>query len=146
MLEAISSVALDIPVVFPVHPRTWNNAVTGGMENLLNNLRAIPPLGYIEMLSLIDGAAVVLTDSGGLQEETTALGVPCVTLREQTERPVTLLQGTNRLVPWPVTAAGLRECVNHAKGVGRRTPGECCPEGWDGHAALRIVEALDLTG
>jgi UDP-N-acetylglucosamine 2-epimerase (non-hydrolysing) len=144
MLEAISSVALDIPVVFPVHPRTWNNAVTGGMENLLNNLRALPPLGYIEMLSLIDGAAVVITDSGGLQEETTALGVPCVTLREQTERPVTLLQGTNRLVPWPVTAAGLRECVNHARGFGRRNPGESCPEGWDGHAALRIVEALGL--
>jgi UDP-N-acetylglucosamine 2-epimerase (non-hydrolysing) len=106
----------------------------------------VEPLGYTEMLSLTDGAAVVLTDSGGLQEETTVLGVPCVTLREQTERPVTLTEGTNRMAPWPLTTGGVLRAFGEALASGRRE-GECGIEGWDGRAAERTADALeDHTG
>ncbi|HEX8244858.1 MAG TPA: UDP-N-acetylglucosamine 2-epimerase (non-hydrolyzing), partial [Longimicrobium sp.] len=101
-LEALAAAAAEMPVVFPVHPRTRRNARAFGLSAQLGRLAVTEPLGYREMLGLVDGAAAVLTDSGGLQEETTALGVPCVTLREQTERPVTLSHGTNRLAPWPL--------------------------------------------
>jgi UDP-N-acetylglucosamine 2-epimerase (non-hydrolysing) len=103
-------------------------------------------LGYLDMLALTDGAAVVATDSGGLQEETTALGVPCVTLREQTERPVTVTVGTNRLAPWPLTAAGVLASVQDALAEGRCEPASKCPEGWDGRAAFRTVRALETFG
>ncbi len=94
------------------------------------------------MLSLVDAAAVAITDSGGVQEETTALGVPCVTLREQTERPVTVTEGTNRLAPWPLTVDGIRASYAEAVAEGRAGVGARSPEGWDGHAAERAVEAL----
>ena len=89
----------DDPVVFPIDPRTRKNADEFGLLGHLDRVAVIEPIGYLEMLSLVDGAAAVITDSGGLQEEATALGVPCLTLREQTERPVTLTHGTNRLAP-----------------------------------------------
>jgi UDP-N-acetylglucosamine 2-epimerase (non-hydrolysing) len=95
------------------------------------------------MLSLSEGAAVVLTDSGGLQEEATVLGVPCVTLRAQTERPSTITVGTNRLAPWPLTSDGIVDACRAAKAAGRRGVGEQVPEGWDGQAAVRVVAALD---
>jgi UDP-N-acetylglucosamine 2-epimerase (non-hydrolysing) len=98
------------------------------------------PLGYREMLSLSAGAGVVLSDSGGLQEETTALGVPCITLREQTERPITISEGTNRLAPWPLSETGVRAAYEEA--VRARPDAFEPPEGWDGRAAERIVEAL----
>jgi UDP-N-acetylglucosamine 2-epimerase (non-hydrolysing) len=110
---------------------------------LLDRLRATEPLGYLEMLGLTDGCSVVLTDSGGLQEETTALGVPCVTLREQTERPVTITHGTNRLAPWPPTTDGIVEAYRDA--VARRDRPAARPEGWDGSAARRVVDALLTT-
>ena len=94
------------------------------------------------MLSLTDGASVVLTDSGGLQEETTVLGVPCVTLREQTERPITLSKGTNRMAPWPVTVDGIVQSFAQASEQGRVPVGARCPEGWDGSASTRIADAL----
>jgi UDP-N-acetylglucosamine 2-epimerase (non-hydrolysing) len=131
-----------MPVVLPIHPRTRKNASAFGLDSLLERIRVVEPLGYTEMLSLSDGAAVVLTDSGGLQEETTALGVPCVTLREQTERPITITEGTNRLAPWPLTAEGVFESFERARAEGRRDRGARAPEGWDGRAAERIVEAL----
>ena len=91
------------------------------------------------------GARLVLTDSGGIQEETTALGVPCVTLREQTERPVTITHGTNRLAPWPLTSAGIVTAYHDAiADAARGTPRQ--PAGWDGHAAERIVTALAEEG
>jgi UDP-N-acetylglucosamine 2-epimerase (non-hydrolysing) len=102
----------------------------------------LEPLGYLEMLGLVDGAALVLTDSGGLQEETTALGVPCVTLREQTERPVTITEGTNRLAPWPLSAEGIEQASLQAWAERRRESGAGAPEGWDGRAAERMVAAL----
>ncbi len=143
VLCALARVARELPVVLPVHPRTRRNAQAFGVEATLEQLRVIEPVGYREMLSLMDGAAVVLTDSGGMQEETTVLGVPCVTLREQTERPVTITEGTNRLAPWPLEEAGVLASFQEARAQGRRGVGERCPEGWDGHAADRIVAALE---
>ncbi len=143
VLDALGRVAREMPVVFPVHPRTRARAEGFGLQERLDRLVLQEPLGYREMVSLTDGAAVVLTDSGGLQEETTALGVPCVTLREQTERPVTLTEGTNRMAPWPLTAHGVFAAARDAAAGGRSAPGAARPEGWDGHAAERIVAALD---
>lgn len=143
VLEALATVAEDMPVVYPIHPRTRARADAFGLGDLLGRLRTVEPLGYTEMLALMDSAAVVLTDSGGMQEETTALGVPCVTLREQTERPITVSEGTNRLAPWPLTVRGVVQAFRAAVAVGRVAPGSRCPEGWDGKAAERIVTALE---
>ena len=142
ILDGLGRVAREMPVVFPVHPRTAASIERFGLGEKLARCRALAPLGYTEMLALTNGAAVVLTDSGGLQEETTALGVPCVTLREQTERPVTIAEGTNRLAPWPLTSEGIHDAFQGARAAGRRPPGEASPEGWDGRAAERIVERL----
>ncbi|HET7231573.1 MAG TPA: UDP-N-acetylglucosamine 2-epimerase (non-hydrolyzing) [Longimicrobium sp.] len=141
VLGALARVAAEMPVIFPVHPRTRRRADEFGLHDALSSLTTTEPLGYREMVALVDGAAVVLTDSGGLQEETTALGVPCVTLREQTERPVTVSEGTNRLVPWPMTEEGVYASFRQAMADGRRDAGRG-PEGWDGHAGERIVSAL----
>ena len=143
VLRALGSIAKEMPVVLPMHPRTRSRAATAGMSELLEPLKIIEPLGYLDMLSLTDGAAVVVTDSGGLQEETTALGVPCVTLREQTERPITIAVGTNRLAPWPLTADGVLASVREAIATGRAAPGSRSPEGWDGKAAYRTVVAME---
>jgi UDP-N-acetylglucosamine 2-epimerase (non-hydrolysing) len=142
VLEALVRVAETMPVVLPLHPRTAKSAAENGLGHLLQRIRTLEPIAYPEMLSLMDGAAVVLTDSGGLQEETTALGVPCVTLREQTERPITITEGTNRLAPWPLTAAGVFAAFEEARAEGRSPIGERCPTGWDGRAAERIVDEL----
>ena len=141
-LTALKQLAEKLPVIFPMHPRTRAAAQRFGYGALLEQFISVPPEGYLDMLSLVDSAGVVVTDSGGLQEETTALGVPCVTIREQTERPVTLTQGTNRLVEWPPTVEGVLATVRSAladtTGRGSPTP----PDGWDGHAAERIVDYL----
>jgi UDP-N-acetylglucosamine 2-epimerase (non-hydrolysing) len=139
-LEGLARVAERMRVVFPIHPRTRRNAEAFGVGALLDRLLTVEPLGYLEMLALNDGAAVVLTDSGGIQEETTALGVPCVTLREQTERPITITEGTNRMAPWPVTPGGVMTAFNDA--ATRATSAPRCPAGWDGRASVRIVDAL----
>ncbi len=143
LLEALVSLSKELSVVFPVHPRTKQKAETFGLGALMEKLHVTEPLGYLEMLSLMDGAALVLTDSGGMQEETTALGVPCVTLREQTERPVTVTHGTNRLTPWPPSVEGVVRSCRDAISTGRAGVGEKCPEGWDGHAATRIVDCIE---
>jgi len=119
------------------------NARAFGLDTQLALLHVIEPVGYREMLSLTDGAATVLTDSGGLQEEATVLGVPCVTLRAQTERPVTVTEGTNRLAPWPLRQEGIVKAARGAIATGRVGVGERVPEGWDGGAAKRIVAALE---
>jgi len=140
ILESLAAVAATLPVVLPLHPRTAASMSQHGLEELLAPLVVTPPLGYLDMLALLDQARVVLTDSGGIQEETTALGVPCITLREQTERPITVTEGTNRLAPWPLTRDGVLEIFQEAMagGAERRAP----PEGWDGAASARIVDAL----
>lgn len=140
VLRALARQATELPVVFPVHPRTRQRIQSWGLGALIEPLVAVDPLGYLDMISLLDGAAVVLTDSGGVQEETTALGVPCVTLREQTERPITVEQGTNRLAPWPLSVEGIAGSVSGALASGSRNGRR--PEGWDGRAASRIIEAV----
>ena len=142
ILLGLGRVAERMPVAFPVHPRTARSIAAHGLAPLVEPLRVLEPLGYREMAGLVDGAAVVLTDSGGLQEETTALGVPCVTLREQTERPVTITEGTNRLAPWPLPPEGILASFQAAAAEPRAAPGSRSPEGWDGRAAERIVSAL----
>ncbi|HET6680187.1 MAG TPA: UDP-N-acetylglucosamine 2-epimerase (non-hydrolyzing) [Gemmatimonadaceae bacterium] len=141
-LDALGRIANAMPVVLPLHPRTRQRVEQFGLQSSLDPLIVREPLGYLEMLALLDGSAVVVTDSGGVQEETCVLGVPCVTLREQTERPVTVTQGTNRLVPWPPTVDGILAAAEAALAVGRFAVGERAPEGWDGRAAERIVAAL----
>ncbi len=136
IFEALGAIARSRPVLFPMHPRTRQNAERFGLLDRLGAVRRLEPVGYREMLGLLDGAALVLTDSGGLQEETTALGVPCLTLRESTERPVTITEGTNTLVP-ERTAAAILAAVE----VGERKRG-CVPALWDGRTAGRIADAL----
>jgi UDP-N-acetylglucosamine 2-epimerase (non-hydrolysing) len=142
ILDALVRVSEELPVVFPMHPRTRRNAEEWNLRPQLERLRVFEPLGYRNMLALTSAAAVALTDSGGIQEETTVLGVPCVTLREQTERPVTVTEGTNQLAAWPLTADGIVSAYREARARGRVAVGSCRIEGWDGGAADRIVDAL----
>ena len=137
LLGAIDAIAADVPVIFPVHPRTQQRLAQAGIR-LRPELRIIPPVGYLDFLCLLSKAALVLTDSGGIQEETTALGVPCLTLRENTERPITISQGTNLLVgtdPAKIVAAAKAGLSGNGK-AGR------IPPLWDGQAAGRIVDIL----
>jgi UDP-N-acetylglucosamine 2-epimerase (non-hydrolysing) len=137
LLGAIDAVAEEIPVIFPVHPRTEQKLAAAGIKTHAN-LKIIPPVGYLDFLCLLSKATMVLTDSGGIQEETTALGVPCLTLRENTERPITISQGTNLLVgtdPGKIVAAAREVLAGNSK-AGR------IPPLWDGQAAARIVEIL----
>ena len=131
---ALGRVARGMPVVFPMHPRTQARLQEDDRV-ALGGVRVLEPLGYHAMLDLLSGARVVITDSGGVQEETTALGVPCLTVRENTERPITVTEGTNRLAPAPNDFARLA-LATRRNGSGRR------PEGWDGHAADRVARAL----
>ena len=140
ILHALIAVAEKLPIVFPVHPRTRAKIVEFGFgERLANSaIRLIDPLGYLDFIRLYSGAKMVLTDSGGLQEETTALGVPCLTLRENTERPITIFEGTNTLC-----GTDVRRIVDAAFDIldsgGKRGR---APELWDGHAAERIAGHL----
>jgi UDP-N-acetylglucosamine 2-epimerase (non-hydrolysing) len=142
ILHGFTAIADRTPVVFPVHPRTRKNLIAFGLADQVSALRSTEPLGYLDMLSLVDGAAACLTDSGGLQGETTVLGVPCVTLRQQTEWSATVERGTNRLAPWPLTTQGILGAFAAAERQGRIAVGTRVPEAWDGHAAERIVTAL----
>jgi len=143
VLEGLSRVAERLPVILPMHPRTRHKADEFGLGSLLERMIITGPLGYRDMLSLVAQSAVVLTDSGGLQEETTSLGVPCVTLRAQTERPITVVQGTNRLTPWPIRSDTLLASFEDAVERGRSGRLPCTIRGWDGSAAERIAIALE---
>lgn len=140
VLGVLAEVATRLPLVFALHPRTRGNIERFGLMDLIDPARMVllPPQGYLEMLGLMSGATVVLTDSGGLQEETTALGVPCLTLRENTERPITVEQGTNILVgrDRETILAAMQDILT---GNGKRGR---VPEYWDGHAAERIAADL----
>jgi UDP-N-acetylglucosamine 2-epimerase (non-hydrolysing) len=140
ILSVLGQLARECDVVFPLHPRTRERVRAFGLESLLAPLKTTDPLGYSTMLGLQDGAALMLTDSGGIQEETTVLGVPCVTVRESTERPITITEGTNRLAQWPLAEASLLDVVRAALADGRSSAR--VPAGWDGHASERIVDAL----
>lgn len=133
LIAALGKVAAECPLVFPVHPRTRSRL--GG--NLPDGIHAVEPLGYLDFLALQADARLVLTDSGGVQEETTVLGIPCLTLRDNTERPITVTEGTNRVVgtnPDDVLAAA-REVFAHPPDIRR-------PALWDGNAGERIASAL----
>jgi UDP-N-acetylglucosamine 2-epimerase (non-hydrolysing) len=140
ILAALAELAREIPVLFPVHPRTAARLSEAGLEAGDPRLRLIEPLRYVEFLALEKRASLVVTDSGGVQEETTYLGVPCLTVRPNTERPVTITAGTNRLVP--AERKALLEAAGEAlrAGTGRRP--QAPPPLWDGRAAARIVERL----
>jgi UDP-N-acetylglucosamine 2-epimerase (non-hydrolysing) len=133
LAAVLSEIAKDREVVFPAHPRTRRRLEDAGLK--IDRVQMLEPVGYLQMLDLVEHAFAVVTDSGGLQEETTALGIPCLTVRPNTERPITITEGTNRLVPNPEDlVALLREVVRPA------TPPR--PEGWDGRAGERIIAAL----
>ena len=142
ILEALGEIAREIPVVFPVHPRTRSRIKESRLSFSSRNLLLLEPMGYLDFLSLEAHASLVLTDSGGVQEETTYLGVPCLTARPNTERPITVSQGTNRLVK-SVKAEMVQAAVEALK-EGRRSgeEGQRALEYWDGRAADRIVNVL----
>ena len=139
-LRTLGEVAQRLPLVFAMHPRTAANVSKFGLEGLIDKRRiaVLPPQGYLEMQGLMAGAALVLTDSGGLQEETTALGVPCLTMRDSTERPITVDEGTNPMVG--TDHAAILQGVDDILG-GRGKRGRV-PELWDGRAAERIAADL----
>ena len=134
VLDQLGSVAREMPVVFPAHPRTRKMMSSIAPDPAIHILE---PLGYLDFLSLEADARAVLTDSGGVQEETTFLGVPCFTLRDNTERPVTIRAGTNRLLG--LDPARIREIPNLLRTTGSRSP---IPDGWDGHAAERVADVV----
>lgn len=135
LIEAVNKIAVELPIVFPAHPRTISQLPAGSLHQ---QVIVIEPLGYLDFLALQDGARLVLTDSGGIQEETTVLGVPCLTLRNNTERPITITEGTNQLVGTdPVRIVHVAQKVL-AEGVAPRRPAL-----WDGKAGARCVEAIE---
>jgi len=142
ILEGLSAIAAERPVVLPLHPRTRSRVEDFGLQAMLDALVVTEPLGYHDMLGLMDGSSGVFTDSGGIQEETTVLGVPCVTLRASTERPITVEEGTNTMVEWPPTRENVVSAFTAVVDAPRREVGEVAPDGWDGKAAHRIVDAL----
>jgi UDP-N-acetylglucosamine 2-epimerase (non-hydrolysing) len=147
-LCAVATIAAEIPIIFPVHPRTAVRARDLKIPNMFawtrnapvaeNGIWTLDPVSYIEFLCLMDGASIVITDSGGIQEETTYLGVPCLTYRDNTERPVTVSAGSNRLV-----GTNPSDLIREARSVlgSPRSPRQVPPL-WDGHAAERIVEVI----
>ncbi len=142
IITAFEEIQKDMKLVFPVHPRTRSNIRASTLEKrveAMNNLLLLEPVGYLDFLCLMSNAAIVLTDSGGIQEETTVLGVPCMTLRDNTERPVTITEGTNRLVK--VTADSIVK--NYREIMSRRDSYKSrVPELWDGKAAERIAKVI----
>ena len=140
LLAILRAVGRRLPLVWPMHPRTRANIDRLGLAERLSGIRmaCLPPQGYLEMVGLLSRARLALTDSGGVQEETTALGVPCLTMRPNTERPITVEQGTNTLVPRDAAAVlRLVDDIIVTGGKRGRTP-----ELWDGHAAGRIASHL----
>ena len=144
LLDVLAELSTDLPVVFPLHPRTRASMGDGRAVSRLwgprNGLLLVDPLGYLEFLGLMTCAAAVITDSGGVQEETTALGVPCVTVRTTTERPITIVEGTNRMVD-PADPAAILSTARAAVAEGVRVPPPRL-ELWDGCAGERVVQAL----
>jgi UDP-N-acetylglucosamine 2-epimerase (non-hydrolysing) len=139
IVSALNEIGAECPLVFPVHPRTRTVLERAGIEVRGAGMRLVDPVGYLDFMKLMQYSRVVLTDSGGIQEETTALGIPCLTIRENTERPVTVTEGTNRLVGTDPAriAAEARDVLRQGVAKAR------IPELWDGKAAERIAQVID---
>jgi UDP-N-acetylglucosamine 2-epimerase (non-hydrolysing) len=155
IIEGMEDLRANYPIIFPAHPRTQKRIREFGLERYFvsgdegdgrptppsqvfpHGIRIIPPLGYLDFLCLMKHAKLVVTDSGGVQEETTCLGVPCVTVRENTERPITVDAGTNVIAG--VRKEGIREAIKLQENAARKI---AAPEKWDGHTAERIVEII----
>jgi UDP-N-acetylglucosamine 2-epimerase (non-hydrolysing) len=138
LVEALIRVQRRLPLIFPVHPRTARRLAAAGLRGRLESagVKLIEPASYIRFMSLVTEAAAVITDSGGVQEETTYLGIPCLTLRENTERPITIEEGTNRLVRADTLAGELDRALSETTGGAAR------PEYWDGKAGQRCLQDL----
>jgi UDP-N-acetylglucosamine 2-epimerase (non-hydrolysing) len=136
LVDALCAVQARLPLVFPLHPRTAQRLGDLRLRLETAGVRLIDPLSYVRFMSLVVGAAAAITDSGGIQEETTYLGIPCLTLRENTERPITVTEGTNRLVRAEELEMRVGEALAAPRTARRR------PELWDGHTAARCVDDL----
>jgi UDP-N-acetylglucosamine 2-epimerase (non-hydrolysing) len=143
IIDALEEVARRLPIVFPAHPRTRKMIAELGLSERVEEIKGllvIDPVGYLDFLQLLSGARLVLTDSGGIQEETTVLGIPCITLRQNTERPITVEMGTNT-----IAGTNSAEIVKAALIAIEGRPDKSAPNVppfWDGHAADRILDAL----
>ena len=142
LLEALTAVGEKLPVIFPAHPRTKANIEKFGFAERVekSNIKLIEPLGYLDFMNVYSGAKLVLTDSGGLQEETTALGIPCLTLRENTERPITIELGTNFLVG--TNSEIIKQKAFEILAQNTNSAAKKIPPFWDGKAAERICQTL----
>lgn len=143
ILAALEAIASRLPIVFPVHPRTRKTIAELGLSEhveSIKELRTVEPLGYLDFLNLLSDARLVLTDSGGIQEETTALGIPCLTLRENTERPITVEMGTNVVVGTDATKI-IRAANAALDGAAKKSLRQ--PPLWDGQTSERILDALE---
>lgn len=142
LMHNLVEISKVIPLVFPVHPRTRLRLEDGGLENLLvdaADIHILEPMAYVPFMSLVSRAKLVITDSGGMQEETTYLGIPCLTVRRNTERPITITQGTNRLVEPGEISGVVNEVLSGEWASGKR------PELWDGKTAGRAAASLRQT-
>jgi UDP-N-acetylglucosamine 2-epimerase (non-hydrolysing) len=137
-MKTFERLSVDLPIVFPIHPRTDKRLEEIGYRSYPPNFIPVDPMGYLEMIGALRGAKVVLTDSGGIQEETTALGIPCLTLRDNTERPITVTQGSNTLVGGKPSDRLIRVWKNTLNEAKKSS----VPELWDGKAANRIANVL----
>ena len=140
LVAALVQVSRELTVVFAIHPRTRKRLEEFGLLGAVTGaagMRVTEPLSYIEFMNLVMGCTIAITDSGGIQEETTYLGIPCATVRENTERPITLSEGTNRLLKPAGLLPAAREALAGQWPRGRR------PELWDGHAAQRAARSLE---
>lgn len=138
ILSALYDISREVPVIFPVHPRTRQKIIAGKFDLEQENLHFIDPLGYLDFLALENHASLVLTDSGGVQEETTYLGIPCLTLRPNTECPITIQQGTNCLV----VCQHINIIEESMKRLNMKRSPLMRPELWDGKTASRIVKVF----
>jgi len=136
LVRALHGVADLLPIYIPLHPRGRQNLVDAGIERH-PGITLMEPLGYLEFVAMMRGSSLVLTDSGGVQEETTILGIPCLTMRPNTERPITITHGTNRLVQVNELVDAARDALNAGSSAEHRTPPL-----WDGHAGERIADAV----